>query len=452
MKILLINPVIREWAKPNCFPSGLGYLAEMLVRSGHDVEIYDMNALRPSREEWLRFIENSDYDIAGPGGLVTLYGTIKGIVADLKRAHPSRPVMVGGSCATSAPRIMMERTQADILCIGEGEITIPTLADTLERDGSLSDIAGIWWRRRDGSHATNPPRPVIEDLDSLPFPRWELFPMDIYCENPIGAVNLNKWVDGGAGGRDVPRSMNLTPSRGCAFKCTFCYHDFMGAGFRHRRASNIFEEITALKEKYNVHYFHFTDDCFITNRKNVLDFCDILIRENAGIEWGCAGRVNLMSEPLIARMREAGCILIGYGIESGSQKVLDLMKKQVTVEQAKNAIRITSKHMGWADCSFIVGMPGETIETIRETTDFCKELDLTPEVIFFATPYPGTELYDIAMKAGKIPDEEQYLLSLGEQGEKVRINFTDFSDAELTDIKEKMVGELKAWNKIKHEK
>jgi radical SAM superfamily enzyme YgiQ (UPF0313 family) len=108
--------------------------------------------------------------------------------------------------------------------------------------------------------------------------------------------------------------------------------------------------------------------------------------------------------------------------------------------------------MGWADCSFIVGMPGETSGTIQETIDFCKSINLKPEVIFFATPYPGTELYDIALKTGKITDEEEYLLSLGEQGEKVRVNFTEFSDRELTEIKERMVRELDAWNKIIHEK
>lgn len=452
MKVLLINPAIREWAKPNCFPSGLGYLAAMLTRAGHDVEVFDMNATRPAYEDFLNFIAESDYDIAGVGGIITIYKTIKRIVADLKRLHPDRPVMMGGSCATSAPHVMMAHTPADFLCIGEGEFTVPELVGAIGSGGDLSKVKGVWFRGADGKPVAGQPRPVIKDLDALPFPRWELFPMEAYCVNPIGAVNVNKWLDGGAAAADAPRSMNLTPSRGCAYKCTFCYHDFMGAGFRHRSARNIYEEIMAIREMYDIHYFHFTDDCFITNRKNVLEFCDILLRENAGIEWGCAGRVNLMTEPLVARMREAGCILLGYGIESGSQKVLDLMKKKATVGQAKNAIRLTQKYMGWADCSFIVGMPGETRETIRETIDFCKDVNLNPEVIFFATPYPGTELYEIAMKAGKIPDEEAYLLTLGEQGEKVRFNFTDFTDGELTEIKENLVLELDAWNKVKHEK
>ena len=157
-----------------------------------------------------------------------------------------------------------------------------------------------------------------------------------------------------------------------------------------------------------------------------------------------------MDEKLLAAMADAGCVSIGYGIESGSQKMLDFMKKQVTVEEAKRAVRLTQKHLGWADCSFMIGYPGESRDTLQATVDFCRELDLTPEVIFFMTPYPGTELYEIALRQGKIKDEEEYVLGLGEQGEKVRINFTDYSDGELITLQEEMITKLNAWNKLKH--
>jgi radical SAM superfamily enzyme YgiQ (UPF0313 family) len=157
-----------------------------------------------------------------------------------------------------------------------------------------------------------------------------------------------------------------------------------------------------------------------------------------------------MTEDLVSTMAEAGCVLIGYGIESGSQRMLDFIKKKVTVEQAKQAIRLTKKYLGWADCSFMIGYPGETKETIQETVDFCKELDLAPEVIFFLTPYPGTELYELALAQGKIKDEESYILGLSEQGEKVSVNFTDFTNEELEKIHDSMVKELKAWNEMKH--
>lgn len=452
MKLLLINPSIREWAEPNVFPSGLGYIAAVLreKRPDWEVEVYDINALRPSREEVEAFIRDAEFDVAGTGGIVTIYKYIKWLIGVIKKYHPDKKVVVGGSCATSIPQIMMDHTGADILCIGEGENTVVELLDAIEDGKGPDDVAGIWFRDG-GDVRRTAPRPAIKKLDTLPHPLWELFPMDVYTANPVGAVNLNKWDDGKQREGEERKSMNVLSSRGCPYKCTFCYHDFMGAAYRHRSAESVYEEIVFLKDRYGVDYIHFIDDCFIINRKNVMRFCDLMIRNGVGVEWGCAGRVNVMTEELVAKMREAGCVFIGYGIESGSQKLLDSMKKKVTVGQAKNAVRLTQKHLGWADCSFIAGMPGETRETVRETIDFCKELALAPEVIFFATPYPGTELYRIAMESGKIADEEEFALSLGEQGEKVRVNFTDFSDAELTRIKEDMVKELGAWNKKVHE-
>jgi len=324
----------------------------------------------------------------------------------------------------------------------------------LEKEADLSKVNGIWYRDNTGRIIKNNPRLAIANLDDLPLPAWGLFPMQVYLNNPVGAPNRNKWIDGGADS-GATLSMNLYATRGCPYQCIYCYHDFMGQGHRHRSALNIVHEIETLYNRYAVPYFHFIDDELIANKKFVFEFCalmkDLRKRLNKGLTWGCAGRVNLMTEEIIAAMSDAGCVFIGYGIETGSQKMLDLIKKKVTVEQAKNAIRLTKKYLGWADFSLMVGYPGETRETIQETIGFCKEMDLAPEVIFFMTPYPGTELYRLALEQGKIKDEEEYILGLGEQGEKIRVNFTDFSDKELYKIQEEMINELKAWNKLRHD-
>jgi radical SAM superfamily enzyme YgiQ (UPF0313 family) len=335
--------------------------------------------------------------------------------------------------------------------MGEGEATAAELFETLKAGGDLRRVKGIWFRDEKGRIVQNTGRTLIKDLNDIPLPAWDLFPMEIYLKNPVGAPNRNKWTDGSVDDQKSSLSMNICATRGCPYKCIYCYHDFMGPVYRHRSASNIVEEMKVLSEIYNVGYFHFTDDEFCLKKAFVYEFCKKVKKNfNGKITWGCSGRVNLMTEDLIATMADAGCVLIGYGIESGSQKMLNAMKKAVTVEQAKNSIRWTEKYMGWADCSFIVGLPGENEETLRETIDFCKDLNLVPEVIFFATPYPGTELYEMALAQGKIADEEEYLLGLGEQGEKVRVNFTDFTDEELFDIQERMIQELDAWNKVKH--
>jgi radical SAM superfamily enzyme YgiQ (UPF0313 family) len=447
MKILLINPPIREWAQPNVLPLGLGYLAAITRKAGHEVEVMDINAFRQTVQEKIRCAE---FDVIGIGAIVTVYKYVKWLTGVIKSAFPDKKIMIGGSVGTSIPHIIMEKTLADIVCIGEGEETIVDLLGALETGQELSSVDGIWFKDREGNVQKTPPRLPMKDLDAIPFPAWDLFPMDIYLKNPVGAPNRNKWGDGrrnDGGGL----SMNISATRGCPYQCIYCYHDFMGHGYRHRSPENVVEEIKSLRDRYGVSYVHFIDDEFCLNKKFVAEFCALMTKNfRRALTWGCTGRVNLMTETLISAMAEAGCVLLCYGIESGSQRMLDVMKKGVRVEEAKTAIRLTQKFMGWADCSFMIGLPGENYETIRETVDFCKDLQLAPEVVFFATPYPGTELYHLALAQGKIEDEEDYVLNLGEQGEQIRVNFSELSDAELYAVQEAMIRELGAWNKMKH--
>jgi radical SAM superfamily enzyme YgiQ (UPF0313 family) len=449
MKILLINPPIREWAKPNVLPLGLGYIASVLRCKGHEVEVMDINAFRWKPHYVEEKIKNAEFDVAGIGAIVTVYKYVKWLVGILRGHHPGKKIVVGGSMGTSIPHIILEKTDADIACIGEGEVTAAEITEAVENGSDLSRVEGIWYRK-DGRICVNNKRAPIKNLDAVPLPAWDLFPMDIYLKNPVGAPNRNKWIDGSSESNTV-LSMNLSGTRGCPYKCIYCYHDFMGQGYRHRSPENIVTEMKILKESYGVEYFHFIDDEFCLKKGFVFDFCKAVKEEFKGrITWGCAGRVNLMTEDLIAEMADSGCTLIGYGIESGSQKMLNAMKKGVTVKQAKDTLRWTIKHLGWADTSFMIGTPGENRETIQETIDFCKELGLNPAVIFFTTPYPGTELYRMALQQGKIIDEEEYILNLGEQGEKIRVNFSELADEELWEAQEYMIKELNAWNKIKH--
>ncbi len=453
MKILLINPPVREWAKPNVFPLGLGYIASVLLADKHEIKVLDINAQRLSKDQVENEIRISQYDVVGIGGIVTTYRYVKWLAEVLKKHHPDKPLVIGGSVGSSIPQIILEKNPVDYVCIGEGEETVVDLVRAIQNNDDIPGVKGIWYKDDNGKIHKNVPRSPIKNLDKILLPAWDLFPMEIYLKNPIGAPNRNKWIDG-FDSDSVQLTMNLYATRGCPYNCIYCYHDFMGHGYRYRSPKSIIEEMQLLYQKYGVLYFHFIDDEFVVNKKFVFEFCKLIMEFSKKIEhkitWGCTGRVNLMTEELIKAMCDAGCVLIGYGIESGSQKMLDFIDKRVTVEEAKNAIRLTIKHIGWADCSFMIGYPGESKETIQETIDLCKELALTPEVIFFLTPYPGTELYKIALERGKIKDEEKYILELGEQGEKIRVNFTDLSDEELYNIQTEMIKGLKAWNRIKH--
>jgi radical SAM superfamily enzyme YgiQ (UPF0313 family) len=346
---------------------------------------------------------------------------------------------------------MLKHNAADIVCLGEGEVTTLEVVKALEEKRDLSGVEGIWYKTDNGRICQTKMREPIMDLSILPTPAWDLFPVEIYIKNPVGAPNRNKWLDGGFQNvEEVVLSMNIHATRGCPYKCIYCYHDFMGIRWRHRPPEVVVSEMKFMYDEYKVTYFQIPDDLFCVNKDFVYAFCREVKRQlSRDVTWGTDGRVNLMTEEMIATMADAGCIEIAYGIESGSQKMLDLMKKQVTVEQAKRAIELTFKYGTEPRYSLLIGLPGETRHTLQETVDFCKSAAFTPEVIFFATAYPGTELYRYALTQGMIKNEEEYILGLGEQGEKIRLSFTDIPDEELYEIHSRMVGELRAWNKHK---
>jgi radical SAM superfamily enzyme YgiQ (UPF0313 family) len=438
------------WAKPNCAPLGLGYIASTLRDAGHSAKILDINIRRDSREDTLASIINAKPDVVMTGGIITVYNYLRWLTVACKKYANDVPIVVGGSVSTSIPKIALENLNADIACIGEGEITCVEIANKLSQGDDLGDVRGIWYKDEKGNIIPNKPRPPIKDMDTIPFPAYDLMDMETYVKNPVGYINKDKWGSGEAT-TEAPFSTNINVTRGCPYKCGFCYHDYLGPGYRHRSPTNILAEMDLLHDTYGVTYFLWADDEAVINRKFIHEFCELMIDTGREYQFALSGRVNLMTRQMLNELKAAGCNMVAYGIESGSQKMLDAMNKNVTVEQAKKAVKMTQETFGDADCTFMIGYPGETDETIRETIEFCKELNLAPESIFFATPYPGTPLYEYALKHEYITDEEKYISELNEQGENVSINFTNWSDEELINKQKSMIRELKAWNVKRHE-
>lgn len=448
MRVLLINPPIREWSRPNMFPEGLGFIAAALRKAGHDVEILDLNALRISWQEAERRISDAQFDLAGTGGIVTVYRHIKWIIETLKRYHPDKPVMVGGSTASSSSDVILQKTPADICCIGEGEVTVVEALSALASGAPLDSVAGLHFRGN-GELVRSAARPVVAQMDNLSDPAWDLFPMDIYLKNPDGYYETaTKWIDGSPV-CDV-RTLNISATRGCPYRCAFCRSDFKNEAYRRFSINRLLNKLEYLQCTYAVDYFQFQDDLFVFQPTYIHQFCETIKSRGMNFEWGCTCRSDLADEHLFEVMRNVGCKQVAMGFESGSQRMLDLMGKRVTVADQERAAQALKNVFGVASGSFILGFPGETEESVQETIDFCHKVDMSPEVVFFATPYPGTPLWEMAMAEGKIPDVENYLLNLGEQGEAVRVNFTHWSNEELLAIQRKMIDEIGALNRIVH--
>jgi len=429
MKILLISPVDREFLPPSLFPLGLGYIASVLSENRHEVRILDLNGARdPSLLD--QELRSNNYDCIGISSMITQYKRVKEIINTIRLYHPFTEILLGGSGPSSHPALYLDNTSADIVCVGEGEKTISSLLDILQYKGELAHCEGIAYKQ-DEQVIVAPPRDFIEDLDSIPFPAWDLF------------ENTDKYVDDCLFKFHRKNGFNIITSRGCSGRCTYCFRN-CGNKIRYRSPDNVLEEIRFLRNKYDVEHFHFIDDTFLSkNLGRVLKLLSLLRKEN--ITWSCNDRVNYVNMEILQEMKQAGCIHIAYGIESGSQMILNEMKKGVRVNQAAKALELTRK-VG-IDCQgyFMIGMPSETEETINETVHFCKE-NLVGGEFFFATPFPGTPLYRYAVENSLIKNEDLYNEVAGEVRDFV-INLTQMDNETLFTLKENAEKEIQTYLK-----
>jgi len=435
MRVLLINVPIRERDIPRNFPIGLGIIAQVLETSGYDVTVIDINAHRYSRDEVSVILGKAgSFDVVGVSGLVSTYSYQKWLFGELRRFFSQAFLVAGGGCVTAVPAMMMEHIPAlDGGVIGEGEETFLELLNSVRKGSGFEAVRGLVYRNADG-WSINEKRPLITDLSRLPMPAYHLFPTEIYAQNPIWFPN----------DEHIKRSMNIISSRGCPMDCYFCYHLFGRRSFRQRSVESVMEEVMFLKKRYAVDFIAFVDDNMTINKTYLLEFCARM--KKTGIKWGCHGRVDCADDQRLKAMADAGCVFLGFGIESGSQKILDMMNKEVTVECARDAIARTMAHGIFPNATYIFGYPGEDIDTVRDTTKFKMQFNhFRPG--FFATPYPGTPLYEQARARGLISDEESYVMSLNDAAD-FTVNLTDMSDASLLWLYNRVNGEMELMSMI----
>lgn len=424
MKILLIQP-LHSAAEPAWFPLGLGYIASTLQDIGCEVKVLDIHAHNYSKEETAKKIEGLSYDIVGISAFSTQYSYVKWLTSELKKYHQGKMIL-GGPLATFNPSLVLEKTGADICVIGEGDITIKSIVENINH---LEKVKGIYFSKN-GKIIANPPQEYIEEISSIPFPPYDIFPMDIYFKR--------SWLFGAK----TRKTINLISARGCPYSCNYCSR--MIRGIRFRTIDNVIEEIKILKQRFGIDSVLFNDELLVSSRKRVFEFCDKI--KNLDIMWGCQGRANTVDLDLLRYMKNSGCVYVGYGIESASQQILDNMNKGVTVEQNENAIKNTIKAGLAPLVQMIFGYPGENRNTIRETVNFFKRVQYSPPTPAYRpsfnliVPLPGSALYNQVLKEGLINDEDKYLskIEMGfSGGQPVLINFTEFSNEELLDLKAK---------------
>lgn len=425
LKILIINPHIRLHDKPRHIPHGLAILAN-IIRENFGISPYflDMNAHRFSKVELESIIKNTEFNVVLIGGIASVYRSIVDLSKFIRDQNPDSKIISGGYVAMPLPDLLLAKSLVDIVCIGEGEVTIVELLKKFQMDGldaDISHIKGICFKNHTNkSLCYTPPRPFIKNLDEESMmPAYDLLPMDIYLSNPTVGI-----------GRDI----DMITIRGCPFHCTFCYQPF---GYKPRSHSIqfVFCMIQYLRKYYKVDFISFQDDEFMFDKKRVSLFCETRNKYFPDLLWSCTGRTNIIArnENLISLMRDSGCTLISCGFESGSQRMLDSMRKKQKIEDMEKTVIILRKHELPVPASFIIGMPGEDDESCQQTVDFCLRNNIPLDSLMFATPYPGSEIFDFALNTGRIDrnDLHDFMMKIGDARDFL-INLSDyFSDEQL---------------------
>ena len=377
MNVVLVNPPQSgKYAQP---PMGLAIIAAVLERSGYPVSVVDANALRLKPEEIPPL--TLDADIVGLTAMTPSINTALKIARHIKSERPDLPVILGGPHATLLPEeTLATAPEVDIIVRGEGEETIIDLLRALENDRPLAGVPGITCREG-GTIISTESRPMLTDLDSLPFLAYHLLPWRKYRPHPPH-------------GRALPFAVSIT-SRGCPYHCAYCSKPVFGNRFRAQSPERVIDEIIFYREKYGIREIAFYDDVFTLQKDRAYNIADQMIKRDLELYWTCETRVNLVDKELLRHMKRAGCYAIAYGVESAAPEILETISKGITPQQVEEAVAIT-REVGMQTIGyFMLGSPGETPETIRQTIEFARKLKLDFAQFALATPFPCTELYEV---------------------------------------------------------
>lgn len=395
MKILLINPSwITDkksvWSVINpSYPSlGLLYIAAVLLKNGHDAAILDARAEELTYEEFrARLLALKDApDFIGLTATTRIINNALLSAKICREIFPQARIVFGGVHPTLRPEEVLSNDFVDYVVRDEGEFAMNELVS----GKPLNEILGLSYRTEAGI-VHNPRRPFLENLDDVPLLPTHLLPMEKYHPT-LGAY------------KRLP-SFGLLTTRGCPGGCTYCYQNF-GPKFRHHSARRLVDQIKALQKDHGIREISFYDDTFTVVRKNIMEFCRLIVEEGVDITWSCFSRVDCVDREILQALKDAGCHQILFGVESADPQILQNIKKRINLERVEEVVKMT-KEIG-INCrlSFMLGNPGETEETMEKTLRYAIKLD--PDVVTFniATPYPGTEMYEWAKKEGYLKTED----------------------------------------------
>lgn len=368
-------------------PMGLAYIGAIGKAANHQIKVIDSEVLQYSYQDIRREIIEFRPDLVGMQTFMHTIDYCNRIAGIAKEVNQKIKVVLGGIYATTFPQEVIKHPDVDFVVVGEGEVVFKDLLKMINEESDFGRVAGLVWKNN-GTITINKKQDLIKNLDEVPFPARELFPMDRYHSS----AQLR--------GR---RTLHLVTSRGCPFRCSFCSSPLsFGRTLRYHSAERVIQEVKILIDKYKADGIQFYDDVFTVNRDRVLAICDLLQKEELKVSWSCFTRVDQVDRELLRRMKEAGCYQIFYGVETGIPRLLDLLKKDFDIEQVKECFKLTREARIEIHASLMLGLPTETVKESYQTFNFI--INLNPDYAQWQkyNPLPGTELYQLALKNGRL--------------------------------------------------
>lgn len=388
-------------------PLGIAYVAGFLESMNVPVRIVDAPAIGVSIEDLVNNIIINKDTVIGITVLTPAFGVVATLCKNIKEKRPDCRIVLGGAHCTALPeRTLIEIPEADVVCIGEGE---QSMSEIVQADfhSDIGNIKGICYRKNNEIIKTEK-RPFIKDLDTLPPPARHLLPMEKYH---LTASRVS-------GEAYCP---TIIVARGCPFSCTYCSRTF-GRTFRAHSVNRIVDEVNSLITDYNISQINIEADTLTANKKFIKDLCTAFIKKgiNNKIKWTCESRVDTVNKEILFLMKKAGCWQISYGVETGNQRLLDLINKSVSLEQIESVFKLTKKVGISIRGFFMLGLPTETRKESMATIEFAKKLDPLWAQFTITIPYPGTKMFNDLDAEGKIRtyDWTKYNTWSGWKGQK----------------------------------
>lgn len=393
-KVLLVNPPFEKiyertnikGVAPSTPPLGIACIAGSLIEEGHEVKIFDFNLY--NEENFREELEEFSPNFVGISFVTPLIGEVKKISEIVKGFDKKIIIIGGGAHCSSFPEASVKEACLDIAVAGEGDFTIQEIV----RGKKLQSIKGIAYKK--GSKVqVNKKRDFIENLDELPFPAYSLYEFKKYkTPSAIAKKNPVAWVE---------------TSRGCPFGCVYCNKSCFGRTFRTKSPKRVAEEFKKI-ESMGFGEIHLTDDGFTTDIERAKEICRLLIKNKSKILWSTITgiRVDRVDFELLKLMKQAGCYRVYFGVESGNQGIINNIKKGITLEQVEKAVKLAKEAKLEVVGYFMIGLPGETKDTMQDTINFAKKLNLDLAKIAITIPLPATEMFNELDRKGLIKTKD----------------------------------------------